>query len=134
KALRRKLHETIGKVGDDIGRRYTFNTAIAANMELCNAIGRFEGDDAEAAAVRQEALEAVVRMLAPVIPHVCDALWRELGHGDLLLDAPWPQVDEDALKRDTLQIVIQVNGKMRGKIDVAADSARNAIEAAALAE
>src|SRR5699024_3641257 len=134
KDLRRKVHETIGKVGDDIGRRYTFNTAIAANMALCNAIGRFDGTGAEATAVRREALEAVVRMLAPVIPHVCDELWRALGHEDLLLDAAWPQADNDALKRDTLQIIIQVNGKMRGKIEIAADSDKDAIEAAALTE
>jgi len=132
--LRRKLHETIGKVSDDVGRRYTFNTAIAANMELCNAIGQFEAQDAEAQAVRQEVLEAVVRMLAPVIPHVCDELWRALGHKDLLLDAAWPEVDESALQRDTLQIVVQVNGKMRGRIEVAADSDREAIESMALAE
>ena len=134
KALRRKLHETIAKVDDDIGRRYTFNTAIAANMELCNAIGKFSGTDAEAAALRQEALEAVVRMLAPVIPHVCDELWHALGHADLLLDAPWPQVDAAALERDTLQVVVQVNGKMRARVEVAADSDRDTMAEAALAE
>ncbi len=132
--LRRKLHETIAKVGDDVGRRYTFNTAIAANMELCNALARFGAEGVQAQALRQEALEAVVKMLAPIIPHVCDELWRLLGHDDMLLDVAWPQADDSALQRDTLQIVVQANGKMRGRIEIGADSDKEAIETAARAE
>ncbi len=133
--LRRKLHETIAKVGDDVGRRYTFNTAIAAIMELANALGRV--DDAPAAdlqAVRQEALEAIVRMLAPITPHVGDVLWRTLGRDGLLLDAAWPAADEAALVRDTLTLVVQVNGKVRARIDVPADADRDTVAETALAE
>ena len=132
--LRRKLHETIAKVGDDVGRRYTFNTAIAAIMELCNALGRADGSDEPQQAVRQEALEAVVKMLAPITPHVCDALWRELGHDDLLLDVAWPRADEAALARDTLTLVVQVNGKVRAKIDVPAEADRDAVAEIAQSE
>ena len=132
--LRRKLHETIAKVGDDIGRRYTFNTAIAAIMELCNALGKSGGEHAATHAVRQEALEAVVKMLAPVTPHVCDTLWRALGHQELLLDVAWPVVDEAALTRERLTLVVQVNGKLRARIDVAADADRDAVAEAARVE
>ncbi|MDA3919261.1 MAG: leucine--tRNA ligase [Salinisphaera sp.] len=133
--LRRKLHETIAKVGDDIGRRMTFNTAIAATMELCNALGRVEDPPAvDLQAVRQEALEAVVKMLAPIAPHVCDTLWRALGHDDLLLDVSWPTVDEAALARDTLTLVVQVNGKVRARIDVPADADRDTVAASAQAD
>jgi len=137
--LRRKLHETIAKVGDDVGRRTTFNTAIAAIMELCNALGRADGSAPDQQAVRQEALEAVVKMLAPITPHVCDALWRELGHDrghhdELLLDVAWPSADESALTRDTLTLVVQVNGKVRAKIDVPADADRDTVAEIARAE
>ncbi|ROO27280.1 leucyl-tRNA synthetase [Salinisphaera orenii MK-B5] len=133
-ALRRKLHETIAKVGDDVGRRYTFNTAIAAIMELCNALGRVDDADPAQHAVRQEALEAIVRMLAPITPHVCDVLWRELGHDDLLLDVAWPEADEGALTRDSLTLVVQVNGKVRARIEVPADADRDTVAAAARAD
>jgi len=132
--LRRKLHETIAKVGDDMGRRYTFNTAIAAIMELCNALGRVDADDAEQQAVRQEALEAVVMMLAPITPHICDALWRALGRESLLLDEAWPEADNSALVRDMLTLVVQVNGKVRARIDVPADADRDTVAEAARGE
>ena len=133
-AMRRKLHETIAKVGDDIGRRYTFNTAIAAVMELCNALARFEDDSPGGRAVRQEALDAVVRMLTPIVPHVAEVLWQGLGHGDDLLDAEWPSHDPAALARDEVELVVQINGKVRGRIRVAADLDDDAIEAAAREE
>ena len=132
--LRRKLHETVAKVGDDIGRRYTFNTAIAAVMELCNALGRFDDTSPGGRAVMQEALEAVVCMLAPIVPHVCDALWRALGRDDELLDARWPEHDPGALAVARAEIVVQVNGKVRGRIEVPAEADEASIEAAALAE
>ena len=133
KAIRLKLHETIRKVADDYERRLTFNTAIAANMELLNSLMRFEDDSSTGSAIRQEAFDAMVLMLAPIIPHVCHRLWRDLGHDSLIIDHPWPEVDETALVQDSIEIVIQVNGKLRGKMQVAADIDRAACEAAALA-
>jgi leucyl-tRNA synthetase len=134
KALRRQAHETIVKVDDDIGRRYTFNTAIAAVMELLNAINRFEaGDDGHRAVVR-EALDTAVALLAPITPHICHRLWFALGHDEAVIDAPWPKADPAALERKTLDIVVQVNGKLRGRVAVDADAGRDAVEQAALAD
>jgi leucyl-tRNA synthetase len=132
--LRRRVHQTIAKVSDDVGRRYTFNTAIAAIMELTNAIGRFDDRSPQGRAVMQEALESAVLMLAPMTPHVCHVLWRELGHADDVIDAQWPAHDPDALAQHTVEIVVQVNGKLRGRVSVAADASREAIERAALAD
>ncbi len=134
KAIRRKTHETIRKASDDIGRRYTFNTAIAAVMELSNALGRFNDSSAAGRAVRQEALEAIVLVLAPIVPHVSHRLWRELGHDTPVVDAAWPRVDDAALDRDTVELVVQVNGKLRSRIEVPADAAREAIERRALTD
>jgi leucyl-tRNA synthetase len=135
KALRRKTHETIGKVGDDYGRRHSFNTAIAAVMELMNALAKFEDGSAQGRAVRQEALQAVVLLLNPITPHASHALWQVLGHGETLLeDQPFPQADPSALVRDALTLAVQVNGKLRGTIEVGADAAREQVEALALAE
>ncbi len=131
--LRRKLHETIAKVSDDYDRRLTFNTAIAANMELLNSVGRFADDSANGRAIRQEVFDNMVLMLAPIIPHLCHRLWRDLGHDSLIVDHPWPAVDETALVQDSIEMVIQVNGKLRGRMQVATDADRAACEAAALA-
>ena len=133
KALRRKTHETIAKVGDDYGRRQTFNTAIAAVMELCNEISKHEGTEDQDLAVSHEALRAALLMLNPVVPHITYRLWHLLV-GDDILDAPWPSVDESALVRDELEIVVQVNGKVRAKMSVPASADKAALEAAALAE
>ncbi len=133
KDLRRQLHQTIAKVTDDIERRKQFNTAIAANMELMNALAKLEGDDAATRAVKQEALEAVVLMLAPIVPHICRTLIKALKPGTCMVGSPWPVADEAALVRDEIELMLQVNGKLRGKILVAADAAKDAIEAAALA-
>jgi leucyl-tRNA synthetase len=133
-ALRRKLHETIAKVGDDIGRRYTFNTAIAAIMELCNALGRYTASDAAARGVRQEALEAVVLMLQPVTPHLSHALWIALGGDGAAVDQRWPEVDDAALARDEIELVVQVNGKRRSQIAVAAEADEATIREQALAD
>jgi leucyl-tRNA synthetase len=135
KALRRKTHETIGKVADDYGRRHSFNTAIAAVMELTNALARFDDAGDQGRAVRQEALEAAVLLLNPITPHASHALWQALGHAPTLLeDLPFPQPDPAALVRDALTLAVQVNGKLRGTIEVAADTPREQIEALAQAE
>jgi leucyl-tRNA synthetase len=133
-AFRRGVHETIRKVGDDVGRRYTFNTAIAANMELLNAVSRWEDDSDTGRALRHEALEAIVLMLAPIVPHISQALWEALGHPQLIVDHAWPQADAAALERDSVELVVQVNGKMRGKVCVPADADDERICALALAE
>ncbi|HEY9145520.1 MAG TPA: leucine--tRNA ligase [Thiobacillus sp.] len=130
KALRRQLHQTIQKVGDDIERRKQFNTAIAAVMELMNTLGKLEGMDAVARSVRQETLEAAVTLLAPIVPHIAETLYAELKPGASMA---WPVVDESALVQDEIELMLQVNGKLRGQICVAAAADRAAIEAAALA-
>ena len=135
KDLRRKLHQTIAKVGDDYGRRYSFNTAIAAVMELLNVLGKSDDASDNGRALRQEALEAVVLLLNPITPHACHALWQLLGNTETVLeDLPFPQADARALKRDALTLAVQINGKLRGTIEVAADAPRDQIESAALAE
>jgi leucyl-tRNA synthetase len=130
--LRRAVHETIAKVGDDVGRRYTFNTAIAATMELFNALARFEDYSPQGRAVVREGLDAVVRMLAPIVPHACHVLWRELGHETPVIDAAWPAADQGALSRAVVELVVQVNGKLRGRVEVSAAAAREEIERLAL--
>ena len=134
KDLRRKTHETIAKVSDDMERRMTFNTAVAAVMELTNAVGRFEPASAADKDVRKEALEVAVLTLAPIVPHIAHTLWAELGHAGAVIDAAWPSVDETALVRDSMEIVLQVNGKLRGRLDVATDASRDDIIAAAMAD
>ncbi len=132
KAMRYKLHETIKKVTDDYGRRLTFNTAIAANMELLNTVVKFSDDSSIGHAIRQEVFDNMVLMLAPIIPHLCHRLWLDLGHGDVILDAVWPQVDETALVQDSIELVVQVNGKLRAKIKVSADTDKASCEAMAV--
>ncbi|MDT8388734.1 MAG: leucine--tRNA ligase [Thiogranum sp.] len=134
KALRYKLHETIRKVSDDVGRRYTFNTAIAANMELLNELTRSSDGSDAGRALMQEALQAAVLMLSPIVPHICQELWQALGHAGSVVDCAWPQFDEAALVRDSIELVVQVNGKMRGKIQVATGVDDAAIRNAALTE
>ncbi|MDR1075586.1 MAG: leucine--tRNA ligase [Xanthomonadaceae bacterium] len=135
KALRRKTHETIQKVSDDFGRRYNFNTAIAAVMELLNALSKFENDDGQSRAVRQEALEMAVLLLNPITPHSSHALWQLLGHSETLLEeVSFPSADPEALVRDVVTLAVQVNGKLRGTIEVSADAAREQIEALAKVE
>jgi leucyl-tRNA synthetase len=132
--LRRKTHQTIAKVSDDIGRRYTFNTAIAAAMELLNAVNRFDVKTAEDRGVIREALETVVLVLSPIVPHVCHALWHVMGHASAPIDESWPKIDESALEQEMIEIIVQVNGKLRGRISVAADADRESISALALAD
>ncbi len=134
KALRRKLHETIRKVSDDIGRRYKFNTAIAAIRELMNELARFEVRTPQRKALAREVINSALLMLSPIVPHVTHALWHALGHEEAIVDCAWPRVDESALKRDTLEIVVQVNGKLRGRVTVAADAGETGYQEAALAD
>jgi len=132
KAIRLKLHETIKKVTDDIDRRHTFNTAIAAVMELMNELTKFDDVTDQGRAVMHEALEAIVLMLSPIAPHVCHHMWQQLGHDTVVINETWPAIDELALVKDTLELVVQVNGKLRAKIQVSADADKEAIEQTAL--
>ncbi|WNB77020.1 leucine--tRNA ligase [Methylomonas koyamae] len=134
KALRRQLHQALQKVTDDMARRHTFNTAIAANMELVNALNKFEDDSANGRAVRQEVLEAIVLMLAPIIPHAAQQLWNDLGRDSDIVAAAWPELDESALVQDSIEMVVQVNGKLRGKLAVAVAASKEQIETLALAD
>ena len=134
KAARRKTHETIQKVSDDISRRNAFNTAIAAIMELTNTLLKLDKSSEQGRAVLKEAVIAMTKMLAPIAPHMCHVLFKELGHEELILDAPWPEVDESALVRDSITIVVQVNGKMRGKIEMPANIDKDGAIAAAKAD
>jgi leucyl-tRNA synthetase len=134
KALRLKLHRTIDKVADDYGRRLQFNTAIAAVRELLNLLTDLKDGSPVARAVAQEVLEDALLLISPVVPHICTALWEGLRPGTRLLDQPWPAVDPSALVQDSIQLVLQVNGKLRGHINVPAAATRDFIEAAALAD
>ena len=127
-------HATVVKVTDDYGRRRVFNTAIAAVMEFMNALQKFDDASEQGRAVRHEALELIVQMLAPIAPHVCHALWQELGHADALIDHPWPQPDPQALVQDRIEVVVQVNGKLRAKLELDASASKDEISAAALAD
>jgi leucyl-tRNA synthetase len=133
--LRRKTHETLKKVGDDFGRRQTFNTAIAAVMELLNYVSK-HADRASALglAVEREALEVAVLTLSPIVPHISHELWKLLGHDNAVIDASWPQVDEAALVRDSITIVAQVNGKVRAQVEVPADADKETLERLALSQ
>jgi leucyl-tRNA synthetase len=134
KELRRKTHQTIAKIGDDIGRRHSFNTAVAASMELLNAINKLADESDAGRAVTRESLEAVVIMLSPIVPHICHALWQELGHESALIDQRWPELDASALELDLVEIVVQVNGKLRGRVSVATGASKDVVEAAALGD
>lgn len=133
KELRFKLHSTIQKVTDDYGRRLQFNTAIAAVMELLNTYDKADTSGDVGRAVAQEVLEAAVLLLAPIVPHVTDALWSGLKPGTELLAQAWPQVDQAALVKSEIELMVQVCGKLRGSVTVAADAGKDVIEAAALA-
>jgi leucyl-tRNA synthetase len=132
KSARRKTHETIAKVSDDFGRRQTFNTAIAAIMELCNELAKLDKDNAQSRAVIAEALPAIVLMLNPIVPHISHYLWPVLGGEGDVLNADWPAVDQSALTRDSIEMVVQVNGKVRAKMTVAVAADKESVEALAL--
>jgi leucyl-tRNA synthetase len=130
--LRRAVHQTIVKVSDDVGRRYTFNTAIAAVMELINKVSRFDAQTEPDRAVVREALDTVVLMLSPIVPHICHRLWQVLGHESAVTDAAWPVADQVALHADTVEIVVQVNGKLRARIQTPANASQDVLRQSAL--
>jgi len=132
--LRRIAHQGLAKATDDIGRRRNFNTAIASVMELLNAVQRFSDASAQGRAVRQECLQIAVLVLAPIIPHAAHALWQGLGRTTALIDERWPAPDPAALAQDTHDIVVQVNGKLRGQVTVPVNSDEATVRAAALAD
>ncbi|MCB1637004.1 MAG: class I tRNA ligase family protein, partial [Xanthomonadales bacterium] len=135
RALRSQLHQTIAKVGRDYAERFAFNTAIAAVMELINAISRFSDRSDAGRAVLQECWASIALLLNPITPHASHALWQALGHGESLIDdQPFPQADPAALVRDVVTIVVQVNGKLRSKLEMPPGSPREVVEAAALAD
>ena len=134
KDRRRELHKTIAKVSDDMGRRQHFNTAIAAIMELLNHLQKAPLESDADRQVMGEALDAMIKMLAPITPHICEQLWRELGHQDDLIFAPWPAVDDSALVEEEKLIVVQVNGKVRAKLTVAADATAEQVEEQAFSD
>ncbi|MEX6503406.1 leucine--tRNA ligase [Pseudomonas zhanjiangensis] len=131
KEVRRAIHLAIKQASTDIGQHHKFNTAIAAVMTLMNVLERTSLDSAQDRALQQEGLETVALLLAPIAPHICHTLWHELGHEGAIIDAPWPAVDEAALVQDSLTLVIQVNGKLRGQIEMPASASREEVEAAA---
>ena len=130
--LRCQLHQTIVKVTDDLERRHTFNTAIAAVMELMNKLAAIQDTSLVARRFMQEALENIVLLLSPIVPHICHALWYTLQPSTELLDQPWPQADKQALIQDEIELVVQINGKLRGQIRIAREADQAAIEQAAL--
>jgi leucyl-tRNA synthetase len=132
--VRRQLHQTLQKVSYDVGVRTIFNTAIAANMELINTLAKFTDDSDNGKALRQEALEAIVLMLSPIAPHICHQLWHDMGHEQAVVSVRWPQVDDTALVQESLELMIQINGKLRGKIAVSASASTGEIQAIALAD
>ena len=134
RSIRQKTHLALKKVGDDFGRRHSFNTAIATMMELNNLVSRYADTSQQGMAVKQEAIEIMVKCLSPVMPHVCHHLWFLLGGKNAVVDSQWPEVDESALIQERVQIIAQVNGKLRAKIMAPLDSSNQAVQEIALSD
>lgn len=134
KAMRLQLHSTIEKVADDYGRRHSFNTAISSVMELMNSLAKIEATDNMTRHVRQEVLQNAVLLLSPIVPHICQALWAELSPQSHILDQTWPVVDKAAMVQDTIEYMIQVNGKLRGSIEVSKSETKEALEKLAVSQ
>ncbi|MDB2544124.1 leucine--tRNA ligase [Woeseiaceae bacterium] len=134
KTLRYKTHTTIMKVTDDIGRRYKFNTAIASVMGLLNAINKFNDDTQAGKVVIQEALESIVLLLSPITPHICHALWSELGHKEALIYSSWPEMDKSVIIKDEVEIIIQVNGKLRSRMAIDINTSQETVESMVIAD
>ncbi len=131
--MRHKTHQTLKKITDDMDRRHLFNTVIAALMELSNSLLKFTDTDTVSMAVRQESLTILLKTLSPIAPHICHYLWQELGNTKAIINEPWPITDESALVQDEIQIIVQVNGKLRAKLMLDATLDKTAIETQALA-
>jgi leucyl-tRNA synthetase len=134
KAMRLQLHCTIEKVADDYGRRHSFNTAISSVMELMNSLAKIEATDNVTRQVRQEVLQNAVLLLSPIVPHICQALWAELTPQSHILDQAWPEADKTAMVKDTIEYMIQVNGKLRGSIEVSKNETKEALEKLAVSQ
>jgi len=134
KAVRLKTHETIKKVSDDFATRQIFNTAIAACMELTNTLIKYKDTSENGRAVLNEAWQVIVQMLSPIVPHITQKLWQELGNHGLIVDAKWPVYDKKALVKDSIQMMVQVNGKLRAKLDVSVNATKEQIQEMALTD
>ena len=134
KQIRQKTHQTLAKITDDIKRRHSFNTAIAAMMELTNMLSKFKQTDGQSMALRLESLDIILRALSPITPHLCHHLWQQLGHQTAIINESWPEVDNKALEQDEVQIIVQVNGKLRAKLMLGADTDKAQVEVQALTD
>jgi len=134
KNIRQKTHQTLGKITDDMSRRHSFNTAIAALMELSNALAKFTDTDEQSMAVRAESVDIILKCLSPITPHICHHLWRALDNKVAIINETWPTVDEGALAQDEVQIIVQVNGKLRTKLMLSTDTDKAQVESQALAD
>ncbi len=134
KEIRQKTHLSLQKITDDVSRRHSFNTAIAMLMELSNLLNKFNLTDGQSMAIRAETIDIILKSLSPFTPHICHKLWLDLGHKDAIINELWPVIDMQALKQDEIQIVVQVNGKLRAKITVDANAKDNEIESIALVD
>ncbi|BBB22212.1 leucyl-tRNA synthetase [Abyssogena phaseoliformis symbiont OG214] len=134
KDIRLKTHQTLNKITDDMSRRYLFNTVIAALMELCNTLSKFKDTSETSMALRQESIHILLKTLSPIAPHLCHYLWQKLGNTKAIINEPWPNVDKSALVQDEVQIIVQVNGKLRAKLMLGTDADKAQVEAQALAD
>ncbi len=134
KDVRQKTHQTLQKITDDMSRRHSFNTAVAALMELSNTLSKFTDTDDQSMAVRSESINIILKTLSPITPHICHHLWQELGNTDAIINSQWPTVDKQALEQDEVQIIVQVNGKLRSKLLLGANSDKHEVEKQALAD
>ena len=132
KAIRQKTHQALEKIGDDMSRRHSFNTAIASLMELSNTLIKFADTDEQSMSVRAESINIILKALSPITPHICHYLWQALGNETAIINEPWPSVDKKALEQDEVQIIVQVNGKLRAKLMLDANTDKALVEAQAL--
>ncbi|SFV84896.1 Leucyl-tRNA synthetase [hydrothermal vent metagenome] len=134
KDIRQKTHQTLSKITDDMSRRHSFNTAIAALMELSNALAKFTATDEQSMAVRRESINIILKSLSPITPHICHYLWHALDNETAIINETWPSIDKAALVQDEVQIIVQVNGKLRAKLMLSIDMDKAQVESQALAD